>query len=48
MDIEEDWIRVVRLIIIREKINQNKATDEEIEYYNRMKPLLDEYDKLQQ
>jgi len=44
-DIEEDWIKVVRLMMIQDKMKIGKATVEEIEYYNKMKGLLDEYEK---
>jgi len=44
-DIEDDWIKVVRLMTIRNKIKNKKATNEEIEYYNNMRGLLDEYER---
>jgi len=45
INVEDDWIRVVRLLKIRDKIAQGKATEEEKEYFIEMKPLLDEYEK---
>lgn len=45
-DIEEDWIKVVRLMMIENKIKRQTATEKEVEYYNKMKGLLDEYKKL--